>query len=83
MWVDCRRKGEEDVESKRQPKRWRPFKAVLLLLLLKSSLGFTSPLSMSSERSFGMGTASMNSLLCLLGDFERHMMPDPSDTVSR
>ena len=74
--------GDEDVESKGHSKRWRQFKALLLLLLLKSSLGFPSPFSMFSERSLGVGTASMNSRLYLLGNFERHMRLDPSDIIS-
>ena len=52
------------------------------VLVSKLSLGFTSPLLMSSDRPSGMGAALMNSLLCLLGDLERHMIWDSSDTVS-
>merc|ERR1712066_217312 len=50
--------------------------------ILKSSLGLTSPLSMSSARPSGMGTALMKSLLCLFGDFDRHIWLDSSETVS-
>merc|ERR1719191_600606 len=53
-----------------------------LPLVLKSSLGPHSPLSMSSARPSGMGTALMNNLLCLLGDLDRHIWLDSSDTVS-
>lgn len=37
---------------------------------------------MSSARPSGMGTAFMKILLCLLGDLDRHMILDSSDTVS-
>merc|ERR1712168_1413785 len=56
--------------------------AKYLPLTLKSSLGLTSPLSMSSARPSGMGTAFMKILLCLLGDLDRHMISDSSVTDS-
>ena len=37
---------------------------------------------MSSARPSGIGTALMKILLCLLGDLDRHIMEDSSDTVS-
>ena len=43
----------------------------------------TSPLSMSSGRPSGMGLATMNNLLCLLGDLDRQVMYDSALTVSR
>merc|ERR1712080_115045 len=50
-----------------------------LPLILKSSLGLITPLSMSSASPSGMGTAFMKSLLCLLGDLDRHITVDSVD----
>ena len=38
--------------------------------------------SIASGRPSGRGAAFMKSLLCLLGDLERHIILDSSDTVS-
>ena len=38
---------------------------------------------MSSGRPSGMGLATMNNLLCLLGDLDRQVMYDSALTVSR
>mmetsp|Transcript_6539 Transcript_6539/g.8839 ORF Transcript_6539/g.8839 Transcript_6539/m.8839 type:complete len:209 (+) Transcript_6539:652-1278(+) len=45
--------------------------------------GMTLPSSISICRSMGIASASMYRRLCLLGDLERHVTDDLSDTVSR
>mmetsp|Transcript_17689 Transcript_17689/g.29905 ORF Transcript_17689/g.29905 Transcript_17689/m.29905 type:complete len:271 (+) Transcript_17689:531-1343(+) len=51
-------------------------------LSLDSTLGPTSSFSIMSERSSLKGLALTKSLLCLLGDLERHIWLDSSVTVS-
>merc|ERR1719288_158958 len=51
-------------------------------LSLNSCLGMMSPLSIASATPSGIASAFMNKRLCLLGDFDRHMISDRPSTVS-